>query len=176
MLNNKGDIYLSKLSDHFGKLKSDDLSEDLNLVFHIRADVLHIIRSVVALSSSSTNSTLYLALLKDVETIKSYAWGVAMLAHLYWILDMIKIGILVFPGISTLIRGPIIPPEFIEEVNGRPREFLLMVESHQKMVIPLKDSRNAFNESTFTDYFDKLSKDHMIFQELLQHKSMGLRM
>ncbi|KAK8668804.1 hypothetical protein V6N13_106250 [Hibiscus sabdariffa] len=56
--------------------------------------------------------TLYLALLEDVKTVKSYAWGAAMLAYL----------------------GLIIALEFIKEVNGHPREFPLMVQWHQKMV------------------------------------------
>ncbi|KAK8689831.1 hypothetical protein V6N13_088541 [Hibiscus sabdariffa] len=218
MLSNKGDICLSKLNDHFVKLKSDNLLENPNLIFHIRAVVFYIIVSIVAPFSSSTVPTLCLALLEDVKTIKSCACGAAMLAHLYWSLDRIKDQNSIISGISTLFRGPIIPPEFIEEVNGRPRkfplkvewhqkmmfilehipwvvsqllypgdpnilpdfieevndcpmEFPLMVEWHKKMGMPLKDSRNAFNESTFTNYFSQLSEDNNIFQELFQHKS-----
>ncbi|KAK8589721.1 hypothetical protein V6N12_024112 [Hibiscus sabdariffa] len=208
MLSNKGDICLSKLNDHFVKLKSDNLLENPNLIFHIRAVVFYIIVSIVAPFSSSTVPTLCLALLEDVKTIKSCACGAAMLAHLYWSLDRIKDQNSIISGISTLFRGPIIPPEFIEEVNGRPRkfplkvewhqkmmfilehipwvvsqllypgdpnilpdfieevndcpmEFPLMVEWHKKMGMPLKDSRNAFNESTFTNYFSQLSEDNV---------------
>ncbi|KAK8511422.1 hypothetical protein V6N12_038026 [Hibiscus sabdariffa] len=49
--------------------------------------------------------------------------------------------------------------DFIEGDNGRHIEFPLMIEWHKKMIMPLKDSRNSFKESTFTDYFDVLSED-----------------
>ncbi|KAK8596872.1 hypothetical protein V6N13_001478 [Hibiscus sabdariffa] len=177
MLFIKGDICLSKLSDQFGKLKSDDDLENVNL--HVQAVILYIIGFVVAHSSSSTVSALYLALLEDVKNIGSYAWGVTMLTHLYCSLDRIEyqnfgiygnlhlVSMCIFEHIPWVVsqllrpRGPNILPDFIEEVNDCPMEFPLMVECHKKMVMPLKDSMNAFNDSTFTNYFYQLSEDNV---------------
>ncbi|KAK8632474.1 hypothetical protein V6N13_072865 [Hibiscus sabdariffa] len=58
MLNNKGEINLSKLSDHFGKLSPND-----------------------------SLKALYLALLEDEKTIKSTAWGVAACNKVFLVED-----------------------------------------------------------------------------------------
>ncbi|KAL4281767.1 hypothetical protein GQ457_03G010600 [Hibiscus cannabinus] len=167
-----GDINLPKLQSSFGNFQPGGTVKELK--YHVRAYILYIIGSVLAPSPSSSVPALYLQLLRKVKRIGQYAWGAAMLAHLYYHLDTMEeskycvsgnfhlLSMFIFERIPWIVsqllhpRGPIILPE---EVNDRPREFPLMVEWHSKMAMALKNSRSGLKESTFTDFFDQLSED-----------------
>ncbi|KAL4298051.1 hypothetical protein GQ457_12G030750 [Hibiscus cannabinus] len=167
-----GDINLPKLQSSFGNFQPGGTVKELK--YHVQAYILYIIGSVLAPSPSSSVPALYLQLLRKVERIGQYAWGAAMLAHLYYHLDTMEeskycvsgnfhlLSMFIFERIPWIVsqlldpRGPIILPE---EVNDRPREFPLMVEWHSKMAMALKNSRSGLKESTFTDFFDQLSED-----------------
>ncbi|GMI79558.1 MAINTENANCE OF MERISTEMS [Hibiscus trionum] len=173
MLVNDVDISLPLLKEQFGKFKPDHVFE--NIDFHVRAAVIYILGSVVVPSSSSTVPSLYLTFLEDIKKIGNYAWGAAMLTHLYYSMDKIDdvksgisgnfhfVSMFIFEHIPCVVsqllhhgRG-IIPAE--GDNDDLPKEFPLMVEWHKKMVKKFKDSRNPFRESTFTVYFDELLED-----------------
>ncbi|KAL4278515.1 hypothetical protein GQ457_03G010280 [Hibiscus cannabinus] len=167
-----GDINLPKSQSSFGNFQPGGTVKELK--YHVRAYILYIIGSVLTPSPSSSVPALYLQLLRKVKRIGQYAWGAAMLAHLYYHLDTMEeskycvsgnfhlLSMFIFERIPWIVsqllhpRGPIILPE---EVNDRPREFPLMVEWHSKMAMALKNSRSGLKESTFTDFFDQLSED-----------------
>ncbi|KAL4283113.1 hypothetical protein GQ457_16G013200 [Hibiscus cannabinus] len=83
-----GDINLPKLQSSFGNFQPGGTVKELK--YHVRAYILYIIGSVLAHSPSSSVPALYLQLLRKVERIGQYAWGAAMLAHLYYHLDTME--------------------------------------------------------------------------------------
>ena len=58
----------------------------------VQALVLYLIGSVITSFSNATVPLIYLKFLKNIENIKDYAWGVAMLAILQTSLRRVRLG------------------------------------------------------------------------------------
>jgi hypothetical protein len=75
------EIYLSHLKNVFEKVL-ENASEVLEQ--HVRAAVLYVIGSIIMPAASRTVvSFSFLYFLKDINQIKDYAWGAALLAQVY---------------------------------------------------------------------------------------------
>jgi hypothetical protein len=76
------EIYLSHLKNVFEKVLENASSEVLEQ--HVRAAVLYVIGSIIMPAASRTVvSFSFLYFLKDINQIKDYAWGAALLAQVY---------------------------------------------------------------------------------------------
>lgn len=75
-------VNLNQLRNDFATVPQGIDNEGLDK--YVRAYVLYIIGSVIATDEENTCvPTMYLALLENVDEIKTYAWGAALLANIY---------------------------------------------------------------------------------------------
>lgn len=76
--------------------------KDLN--YYIQAFVLYLNMSAIAPSSSHVVVPVYLLVLKNIEEIRSYAWGMTLLANLHCILENhIKYGVCIYANVHFIM-------------------------------------------------------------------------
>jgi hypothetical protein len=75
-------VELTWLEDHI-KAMADELTQE-QLFQYFRAYVLYLLGKIIVPDTSGNRiHNMYLPLLEDMDTIKSYSWGSALLAQLY---------------------------------------------------------------------------------------------
>ncbi|KAK4434785.1 protein MAIN-LIKE 1 [Sesamum alatum] len=86
---NGASISVTLLKEEFGNKEEAEISEPEDFARYLRALFLYVIGSVIVPSNSQDIHCCYLLFLRDIEKIKDYAWGAAMLAIVHRALEKV---------------------------------------------------------------------------------------
>ncbi|KAK8581457.1 hypothetical protein V6N12_071679 [Hibiscus sabdariffa] len=171
-----GAISPTWLREKYGQLDEGAVLEGKELDHHVQAAVLYILGSIVVPTSANLVSPYYLLFLREIENIKTYAWGAAMLAILHRTLEKYKLKkistisgnfhfLTVFilehiPWVASCLLHPdckIISPDVIDEDKKyRPNVFPLQVGWHERLYCASLRHKLHPAFSVFHNYFKKL--------------------